>query len=114
MSVAGVNRLDRRVRRVLDEHGAIVRATDLIAGGIHPRMLYALRDSGTLEQVARGLYRLAAAPAPEHRDLLTVAAHAPRAVVCLLSALSFHDLTDEIPHEVYLAVPRNAAPPKLD
>lgn len=106
--------LDPRVRRVLSKRGALVRAGQLFEGGVHPRTLYALRDAGYLEQVGRGLYRLASTPVPPHLDLLVVAARAPRAVVCLISALAFHELTDEIPHEVSIAVRRGTRTPKID
>ncbi len=45
---------------------------------------------------------------------MTVAAKAPQAVIYLLSALSFHELTTQIPHEVWIAIPRNSEPPRLD
>ncbi len=106
-------KLDPEVRRVVRERGPIVRAGQLLEAGIHPRTLYGLRDSGQLEAVSRGLYRLSSAPLPEHFDLLVAARRVPHGVVCLVSALAFHDLTDEIPHEVSIAVPRNAAIPKL-
>lgn len=106
-------KLDPRVRRVLGEHGAIVRARQLFEAGVHPRTLYDLRNAGQLEQVGHGLYRLASAPVPPHLDLLVVASRAPRAVVCLISALAFHELTDEVPHEVSIAVLRGSAPPRL-
>lgn len=108
------SRLDPKVRRVFGERGAIVRASRLLAAGVHPRTLYELRDSGQLEAVGRGLYRLPSAPLPEHFDLLVVAARASRAVVCLISALAFHELTDEIPHEVSIAIPRGSSTPRID
>jgi predicted transcriptional regulator of viral defense system len=111
---ADTRKLDPRVHQVLGEHGAIVRASQLLDAGIHPRDLYSLRDTGQLELVARGLYRLASAPTPPHLDLLTVAARSSHAVVCLISALAFHEMTDEIPREVSIAVPRTAAGPRLD
>src|SRR5262245_15971860 len=107
------SRLDPRVRRLLGERGALVRASQLFQVGVHPRTLYALRDAGHLEQVGRGLYRLASAPVPPHFDLVVVAARAPQAVVCLISALAFHELTDEIPHEVSIAVLRGATTPRI-
>jgi predicted transcriptional regulator of viral defense system len=85
------------------------KALDL---GIHPRTLYRLRDEGMLEPMGRGLYRLAEMPALEHPDLVTVALKVPVGVVCLISALSFHDLTTEIPHEVHIALPRGAERPR--
>jgi len=113
MLPGGLRGLHPRVRRVLGEHGAIVRSRQLFEAGVHPRTLYGLRDAGQLEQVGHGLYRLASAPVPPHLDLLVVASRAPRAVVCLISALAFHELTDEIPHEVSIAVLRGSAPPRI-
>lgn len=107
-------KIDPRIHQVIGEHGAIVRASHLLDAGIHPRDLYALRNAGQLEAVARGLYRLASAPTPPHIDLLTVATRSPHAVVCLISALAFHEMTDEIPREVSIAVRRGAAAPRLD
>ena len=86
------------------------KAIDL---GIHPRTLYRLRDEGTLESLGRGLYRLAEMPALEHPDLVTVALKVPAGVICLVSALSFHEITTEIPHEVYIALPRGAEQPRI-
>jgi len=106
--------MDPLVRRVIGEHGPIVRTTQFLEAGVHPRTLYGLRSTGQLEAVGRGLYRLPTAPLPEHFDLLVVARRAPHAVVCLVSALAFHELTDEIPHEVSVAIPRNGGAPKLD
>jgi predicted transcriptional regulator of viral defense system len=105
---------EARVRRAAAKHGAVLRAAHLFDAGLHPRDLYALRDAGHLETIARGIYRIASAPPPAHVDLLVVATRAPHAVVCLTSALAFHELTDEIPHEVTIAIPRNAAAPRLD
>jgi predicted transcriptional regulator of viral defense system len=105
--------LDPRIRRAFGEH-AVVRAADLFDRGVHPRTVYGLRDAGQLEQVSRGVYRLVTAPVPPHLDLLAVAARAPHGVVCLVSALAFHELTDEIPHEVSIAILRGATAPIID
>lgn len=96
------------------KHGGIMRMAKAIQTGIHRRTLYAMRDAGILEQLSRGLYRLADAPPLASPDLVAVARRAPRGVICLISALAFHDLTTQIPHEVYLAVPRDSEPPRLD
>lgn len=102
-----------QVRRTFAQHGPLIRAGQLFEAGVHPRTLAALRDAGDLELVSRGLYRQASAPVPDHLDLLVVAARAPHAVICLISALAFHDLTDEIPHHVAFALPRGAAVPRI-
>jgi predicted transcriptional regulator of viral defense system len=81
--------------------------------GIHPRTLYALRDSGILEELSRGLYRLKSLPPLNEPDLVTVARKVPQGVVCLLSALAFHGLTTQVPHAVHVALDRGAERPRL-
>jgi len=92
----------------------MMRMAESGQAGVHRRTLYALRDAGLLEQLSRGLYRLTEAPTLGNPDLVTVARRAPRGVICLISALAFHDLTTQVPHEVYLAVPRASEPPRID
>jgi hypothetical protein len=82
--------------------------------GIHWRDIYALRDSGEIRELTHGVYRKANAPETAHIDLLAVAARVPRAVVCLESALALHELTDEVPREIQIAVPRGRHVPRFD
>ena len=96
------------------DHGGMLRTSEALDLGIHPRTLYFLRDTGRLEQVSRGVYRLADLPPLEAPDLVTVATRVPNAVVCLISALSFHEITTEVPHEVHVALPRGMDKPTLD
>src|SRR5438094_10152120 len=96
------------------EHGGMLRMAQALRAGIHRRTLYALRDAGVIEQISRGLYRLVDTPPLGNPDLVTVALKVPRGVICLLSALSFHELTTQIPHVVYVAIARDAEPPRLD
>lgn len=81
--------------------------------GISFRDLYRARDEGVVIELSRGVFRQAHAPAPSYPDLLAVAHRAPRAVVCLLSAAAVHDLTDDVPVAVQIAVPRGTWPPKI-
>lgn len=101
------------VRRLCRKQGGVVRTSQLLQAGIHPRDVYALRDAGFLDPLARGLFRLAELPPLSHPDLVTVALKAPEGVVCLVSALAFHELTTQIPHEVSIALPRGAEAPRL-
>jgi predicted transcriptional regulator of viral defense system len=103
-----------RAERLFRERGGMLKMAEAVRAGIHRRTLYALRDAGVLEQLGRGLYRLADAPPLGHPDLVAVARRVPKGVVCLISALAFHDLTTQIPHEVYLAVLRETEPPRID
>ena len=96
------------------KHGGMLRASEAIALGIHPRTLYRMRDENRLVTVSRGLYRLADLPELSDPDLISVARRIPQAVVCLVSALAFHEITTEIPHEVSIALPRTVKRPRLD
>lgn len=98
---------------IFQQRGGTLRTAEALRLGIHPRTLYAMRDSGTLEQLSRGLYRLAELPPFSDPDLATVALKIPQAVICLVSALAFHELTTQIPHAVYVALHRGAARPRL-
>jgi predicted transcriptional regulator of viral defense system len=92
----------------------VLRTADALRLGIHPRTLYQLRDQGQIEAISRGVYRLADLPPLAHPDLVTVALRVPKGVVCLISALAFHEITTEVPHEVQIALPRGTKTPKLD
>ncbi len=103
----------RRVRELCLQHGGVVRTAQVLRAGVHPRTLYALRDSGFLERLERGLFRLAELPEIGNPDLVTVGLKVPSGVVCLISALAYHELTTQIPHEVSVALPRGSEPPRL-
>ncbi len=100
--------------RIFREHGGILRTSDILRLGIHPRTLYQMRDSSQVIELSRGIYRLADLPPLENSDLVVVMKRAPSAVICLVSALSFHETTTEVPHEVYLAVQKGKEKPKMD
>jgi len=91
----------------------LVRPRDLAARGIAREHLIRLLRKGVLTRAARGIYMLAAAPVTEHHGLALVAKQAPNAVVCLLSALQFHGLTTQQPHEVWIAVGVKAHKPAI-
>jgi len=107
------SRFDRAVAD-FKKHGGILRTAQALHEGIHPATLYALRDSGVLEVISRGVYRLADSSPLGNPDLVTVATRVPGGVICLISALSFHELTTQIPHEVHVALPRGSEEPRLD
>ena len=98
---------------VFRERGGVLRTMEAVRLGVHPRTLYAMRDAGVLERLGRGVYRLADLPPLGNPDLVTVALRIPEGVLCLISALAFHEITTQIPHEVYLALKRGAEPPRL-
>ena len=102
------------VKKTFRDHGGILRFVEARQLGINPPTLYRLRDHGVIQPIGRGLYRLAEGPPLTQPDLIVVARKIPRAVICLVSALAFHDLTDEVPHVVEFALPRGSEPPRLD
>jgi predicted transcriptional regulator of viral defense system len=92
--------------KVFRENAVPLRTRDLIRQGVHTDALYALRETGQVIEIGRGLYRLADAEEAEHPDLAEVAARAQTAAVCLISALAYHGITTQIPSSIHLAVPR--------
>jgi len=103
-----------RAATIFENHGGILRTAQALKAGIHPKTLYAMRDSGVLEMISRGVFRLSDSPPLSNPDLVTVAARVPSGVICLISALSFHEITTQIPHDVHVALPRGAEEPRLD
>ena len=95
------------------EAGGILTMSEAMQVGIHRRELYALRDRGDLEVISRGLYRLIDMPDPSLPDFILVAKKIPHGVICLISALAFHEITTQIPHFVYVALPSQAHKPAI-
>lgn len=103
---------DRAVS-LFEANGGILNTAKAIKLGIHSRTLYALRDEAKLERLERGLYRLADSAPLGNSDFVTVALKVPRGVICLISALAFHQMTTQVPHAVYLAIGANDQAPAL-
>lgn len=92
----------------------LIRPRDLEPLGLPRVALTRLVRQGALTRVGRGLYALPERPVSEHTTLAEVARKHPQGVVCLLSALRFHDLTTQSPFEVWLAIPNKARTPRMD
>ena len=101
-------------RTLFRAHGGTLRMSETMRLGINRRKLYAMRDAGVLEMVSRGLYRLRDLPALGSPDLVAIAKRIPQGVVCLISALSYHEITTQVPHEVYVAIVKGAEAPRID
>lgn len=100
-------RIQKLVRRQ-----AVIRSKDLDALGISRTYLRRLVLAGKLERVARGIYSSPSSSATEHRTLVEVSRKVPQTIICLSSALRFHNLTTENPFEVWIALKRGAWSPK--
>ena len=107
---------DTHSQRVLDlaSQKGLLRASDLDAIDAPRVVLTRLTVAGLLDRVGRGLYRLPNHPGSEHESLATVAAKVPQAVFCLLTALQFHELTTQLPRQVWIAMPRGSHVPRID
>ena len=103
-----------QLQTLFRQHGGQLRLSEALARGYSRYQFYQLRDEGVIEPVSRGLYRLAALPPIENPDLVAAATRFPNAVICLISALAWHGITTQIPHQVHLAVERDARLPVLD
>ncbi len=109
-----MNQTAEKAISIFKQHRGILRTSQALALGIAPRTLYAMRDSGLIRQISRGVYQLADYELPGSPDLITIALRVPKAVICLISALHFYGLTTQIPHKVYIALPQAAEKPRLD
>lgn len=90
----------------------VVRPRDLAALGISRVQLSRLVNEGLVQHPARGLYVAADAQYTERHSLAEAAKRAPHGVICLLSALHFHELTTQLPWEVWMAIDRKARLPR--
>lgn len=100
--------------KLFQEHDGVMRTSEVLDAGVHRRTLYHMRDEGMVTAIQRGVYQLTESEPLSNPDLVIVAKKIPEARVCLISALSIHEMTDEIPHKVHIALPRSSWKPKLD
>ena len=92
----------------------LLRARDLADSGFSPTHLQRLYEQGLLIRSGRGVYLPAEANLDANGSLAEVALRVPTGIVCLLSALQFHGLTTQLPHQVWIALPPRAHRPVLD
>lgn len=107
-----ISQKDRAVE-LLKERGAM-RRIELSDAGVHPETLSRLVDEGVLTRVSRGLYQLTDADITAPHDLAEVAKRVPKGVICLISALQFHDLTLQTPSRVWVTIGPKARKPKIE
>jgi len=89
-----------------------IRIKDLIERGIHPEYARRLVRRGVIVQASRGLYILPNADITENHNLALVAKRIPKGVVCLTSALLFHDIGTQLPRKIWLALEKGSAKPR--
>jgi predicted transcriptional regulator of viral defense system len=95
----------------------MARISELSKEGITRATVARMLQKGLVHQLSRGLYQLPGAPTDANSSLAEAAKRVPRGVICLVSALAYHELTDTIPHSVWMAIgpkdrrPRASQPP---
>jgi predicted transcriptional regulator of viral defense system len=101
-------------KQAFRKHNGLLRMATAIREGVHRRTLYGMLETGAIERLSRGLYKLSGPTSLTHPDLVTTTLRISHGVICLISALSFHELTTQIPHEVYVAIPATARWPHIN
>lgn len=91
----------------------VVRPKDLTERGLPKDYLYMLAKEGVIERVGRGLYQWPESDLGRNHSLAEVSKLAPKAVVALFSALNFHEMTTQNPHQIWLAIDRKSWRPKI-
>lgn len=102
-----------KVIRLARQKG-VLRVRDLIEQGIHPEYLRRLCTAGVLQRSGRGLYLLADGDFSANVTLVEAARRVPHGVICLLSALRFHEIGTQLPHEIWMMIERRAALPRIN
>ena len=104
-------KLPKEIRSLAKQ--GVFRARDLAAVGVPRYRLKELVEGGALRKTGRGLYMSQSADITENHSLVQLAARSPKAVVCLLTALRFHDLTTENPEVIYVLLPKGVKRPRI-
>ena len=92
----------------------VIRACEIREAGLHPEYLRKLCKSGHLIRTSRGLYSLADGDITEHHSFAEACKRIPHGIICLLSALSYHEIGTQNPHQIWMAIDRTMRKPKVD
>ena len=102
----------RKQARTLLARRGILRLSELRDGGVSATTISRMAEDGDVVRLARGLYQLSGAPLDAQHSLAEAAKRVPKGVVCLVSALAFHGLTDQVPPKIWLAIGKKDWGPK--
>lgn len=92
----------------------LVRSKDVVRNGFTRAQIAQLLREGNIEQVSRGLYKCKGDLALPNMGLVEISARYPKVVFCLLSALQFHQITTQLPHEIWCAIEGSSRAPRMD
>ena len=105
---------DERIYKVFKKHNGFARTKNILSAGIHSRDVKRARDAGQIIRVKRGLYRLTNIPLISHQGFIDLAYVVPEGVICLLSALSYYELTTFNSSIISMAICRGSRRPKIE
>lgn len=94
-----------QLRAFIQKSGGYARTAELIKAGFYKAMIYSAMNEGRITRVKNGVYGLVDIPDISHPDLVTASVMIPSCVICLITALSFYEVTDEVPRYIDVAVP---------
>ena len=100
--------------KIFRKNNGILRTSQAKKLGIDQPILVQMCEEGLLVKEGRGLYRLADLPPLSDPDIVQIAIRVPDSVICLISALNFHQLTTQIPYRIYIALPQKIKTPRID
>jgi len=96
------------------KNGGFARSAQLVDAGFYKVVIYSALKKGLIDRIRHGVYGLSGAPDISHPDLVTASIVVPNGVICLITALSFYEVTDEIPRQIDIAVPEGSRNLKTD
>jgi predicted transcriptional regulator of viral defense system len=103
-----------RAREIFLRHNGILKLSQAKKQGIDQKTLHEMLAEGLLVKETRGVFRLSDFPPLSNPDVIQVSIRVPSAVICLISALAFYNLTTQIPNRVYIALPRRTQKPRVE
>lgn len=104
----------QELEKLFHQNDGIVQRYQVVEAGLRPELLSQWVEAGKAERIQRGIYRLQDFEVIEHETLIELSLKIPRGVVCLHSALSFHNLGTVIPSKIQIAIPNHSRTPKID
>jgi predicted transcriptional regulator of viral defense system len=110
---ANSNTTENAILEMARKNG-VVRAREVREAGLHAEYLRKLCKTGQLIRAGRGLYSLADGDFTEHHSLAEACMRVPHGIICLLSALSYHQIGTQNPHQIWMAIDRAMRKPKVD
>jgi len=109
-----MNKKNESINKIFNKLYGYARTTDILSEGIHRRDIKRMRDEGRIIRLKRGLYRLAKTPLISNQGFIDLAHAVPKGVICLISSLSYYELTTFNPSIISMAICRGTREPKIE